>query len=145
MFQTPWYVLATGPLTTQSFSHLEAATQAAQHGEISAPILDLSLLDRIDPDAADQLVGMVERCEVSLLAPDLDAIGAMPARLTTILRESHLEAVEALLTLVRRRRFEGLSDGPVLAELTNEADPFREPALIGRNFFPSPGVQASER
>ena len=105
LLDAPWYVMATGPLTTQSFSHLEAAIQAAQYGEISAPILDLSLLDRIDPDAADQLAGMVERGEVSLLAPAPDAINGMPPRLTTILRESHLEAVEALFTLVRRRRY----------------------------------------
>ena len=117
LVDAPWYVVATGPLTTQSFSHLEAAIQAAQHGETSAPILDLALLDMIDPDAADRLAGMVERGEVSLLAPDPEAVNAMPVRLTMILRESHLEAVDALLTLVRRRRYDGFSDGPVLTEL----------------------------
>ena len=81
------------------------------------PILDLALLDMIDPDAADRLAGMVERGEVSLLAPDPEAVNAMPVRLTMILRESHLEAVDALLTLVRRRRYDGFSDSPVLTEL----------------------------
>ncbi len=80
-------------------------------------LIDLSMLDGIDPDAAVRLASMVQGGEVSLLAPDLASIQALPALLSAIVRESHLEAVEAVLALVRQRRYEGLSDDEVFGAL----------------------------
>ncbi len=123
LIDAPWYVLATGPLTVQSLPYVEASIQAARYGEVSPPVLDLSMLEGIDPDAAVRLASMVQSGEVSLLAPDLASIQALPALLSAIVRESHLEAVEAVLALVRQRRYEGLSDGEVLAALLKRIRP----------------------
>lgn len=123
LIDAPWYVLATGPLTVQSLPYVEASIQAAQYGEVSPPVLDLSMLDGIDPDAAVRLASMVQSGDVSLLAPDLASIQALPALLSAIVRESHLEAVEAVLALVRQRRYEGFSDSEVLAALLKRIRP----------------------
>ena len=107
----------------QSLPYVEASIQAAQYGEVSPPVLDLSMLDGIDPDAAVRLASMVQSGDVSLLAPDLASIQALPALLSAIVRESHLEAVEAVLALVRQRRYEGFSDSEVLAALLKRIRP----------------------
>ena len=112
----PWFLEASGYLNNESMPYLNAAIQAARHGEPYCPVLDLTLVEQIDTDASEQLANLVERGEVNLLSetpPDQQ----LPARLAVVLRESRLEAAESILSLVRQRRNDGLADCPVIAQM----------------------------
>ena len=58
----------------------------------------------------------MDRGEVCLLVSEA-ATAAIPPRLAAVVRESHLEAMEAVLALVRRRRHDGIADSPTIAGL----------------------------
>ncbi len=82
-------------------------------------MLDLTLVERVDREAGERLAEMVARGEVNLLGGDL----VLPMHLAAVVRESHLEAVEAVLTLVRQRRHDGIDDTPALSALLERIRP----------------------
>jgi hypothetical protein len=115
----PWYFCASGHITADSVRQVEAVVSAASSGQDASPVLDLTLVERVDREAGERLAEMVARGEVNLLGGDL----VLPMHLAAVVRESHLEAVEAVLTLVRQRRHDGIDDTPALSALLERIRP----------------------
>jgi len=113
----PWYLCATGHVTADSVKHIEVAVSTVP--EASTLVLDLTLVERVDREAGERLAEMAARGEVNLLGGVL----VLPAQLAAMVRESHLEAVEAVLALVRQRRHDGLDDTPAIAALLERIRP----------------------
>jgi hypothetical protein len=98
---------------------VEAVVSATRADQKSSPVLDLTLVERVDREAGERLAEMVARGEINLLGGHL----VLPARLATVVRESHLEAVEAVLALIRQLRHDGIDDTPTLAALLERIRP----------------------
>ncbi len=112
----PWYLMASGPLSVDSMPHVLAAIQAVRYGEVICPVLDLTTVDLIDAEAGNRLAEMVDRGDMNILGPGM-SLASVPARLAAVVRESHLEAMETVLALIRRRRHDGIADHPAIAGL----------------------------
>jgi hypothetical protein len=114
--EAPWYLEASGSLTVDSITHLRAAIQAAQHGELDIPVLDITKVQSIEPAAGDALASMVLAGEISLLGAN-SMQPPMPIRLAAVFRESRLEATEAIFALIRQRRHDGIADTEAVSRL----------------------------
>ena len=115
----PWYFCTTGHITADSVRQVEAVVSATRADQKSSPVLDLTLVERVDREAGERLAEMVARGEINLLGGHL----VLPVRLATVVRESHLEAVEAVLALIRQLRHDGIDDTPTLAALLERIRP----------------------
>lgn len=115
----PWYFCAIGHVTADSVKQIEAVVSAACPDKISRPVLDLTLVDRVDREAGERLAEMAANGEVNLLGGTLD----LPEHLAAVVRESHLEAMEAVLALIRQLRHDGIDDTPALAALLERIRP----------------------
>ena len=116
MKDATWFLEASGYLNKESMPYLIAAIQAARHGEPFCPVVDLTLVEQIDTEAGEQLADLVERGDVNLLGETPPGQNR-PPRLAVMLKESRLEAIESILSVVRLRRLDGLADCPVSGEL----------------------------
>jgi hypothetical protein len=114
----PWYFCAAGHVTADSLKQIESVISAVLPDAQSIPVLDLTLVE-VDREAGERLAAMVARGDVNLLGGAL----VLPPPLTAVVLESHLEAVEAVLTFVRQRRNEGMEDTPALSALLERIRP----------------------
>jgi hypothetical protein len=141
--EAPWYLLANGPLSVGSLPHVLAAVQAARYGEVMCPVLDLTMAGPVDADAGKCLAEMVDRGDLNVLGPGINHVSMAPG-LAAVIRESHLEALETVVALIRRRRHEGLADSATISDLL---DRLRMPGTPwhSRNYSPAAGFLPDER